>query len=142
MARKKGNPPASQSAAATSQPNGTKSITKQEAVRRVMVEFGLDVSPKDIVKHVKEKFGLDMTIDHVYVARGVAKRELTGKKGKKKAGRGRKAPTVATTIASKAKAGTGNGATKISLEDIHTLQELTHRIGAQPLKELIAMLAK
>jgi hypothetical protein len=107
-------------------------ITKQEAVRRVMAEFGPDTPAADIRKHVKEKFGFDMTMDHVYVARGNIRRALAGKKG----GRAKKATAAAPA------GGTSTGSTKVSLEDLHTLQKLIQRVGAHQLTDLVGMLAK
>src|SRR5262249_4400394 len=58
----------------------TTGITKQEAVRRAVAALGKTASAKDLQKHVKEAFNLDMTITHIYNA----KSNILAK-GKKKA---------------------------------------------------------
>src|SRR5262249_47348832 len=65
----------------------TGGITKQEAVRRALSALGKAASAKDIQKYVKETFGFEVTIEHIYNAKSNAR-----ERGKKKA-RKRRAAT-------------------------------------------------
>jgi hypothetical protein len=151
MARNKGNGTAAQTVesggAAQGPANGNETISKQEAVRRVLDEHGYETTPTEIVKHVRQKFGLNMTTDHASTTKSVLKRkaaEAAGARGKgtqRKGGRPKKAATAVGAGAAK-KAGSGNGATKISFQDILTVRELAARVGARQLQDLIKMLAK
>jgi hypothetical protein len=43
----------------------TNSITKQEAVRRALVDKGRDATPSQLKPYIKEKFGFDMSPEHI-----------------------------------------------------------------------------
>jgi hypothetical protein len=121
----------------------TSGLTKQEAVRRALAALGKQATAKDIQKHVKETFNLEMTIDHIYTAKSSA----LGK-GKKKATKptakrpsppepipGAKSPVQPAPVGHKTP-----GA--ISLGDIEAVKGLLGRLGADPLKALVDLLAR
>jgi hypothetical protein len=120
----------------------TGGITKQEAVRRALAALGKKALAKDIQKHVKETFNLDMTIDHIYTAKssvlGKGKKKATKATAKRPAPRG---PTTAARPsvqpAQVARQPTGG----IRLEDIEAVKGLLGRVGADHLKALVDMLA-
>jgi hypothetical protein len=43
----------------------TNSITKQEAVRRALADKGRDATPSQLKPYIKEKFGFDMSPEHI-----------------------------------------------------------------------------
>ena len=129
-------------AAAPQQTKG--SITKQEAVRRAVAALGKNALAKEIQKHVKEKFNLDMTIDHIYTA----KSSVLGKKKKaatKPAADKPPAPQPAVAVASVRPAPAPVSSKQpggISLEDLQSAKALLGRVGAEQLHRLIDLLAK
>lgn len=60
---------------------GTKiSITKVEGVRRALQELGLDATADAILAFLKDRFGITMTRDHLYVTKGEILSQLAKKK--------------------------------------------------------------
>ena len=120
----------------------TSGVTKQEAVRRAMSALGKAATAKDIQKHVKDTFGHDMTIDHIYNAKSnvLAK----GKKKAPKTTGKQPAPSEPTAAhppvqpASVARRPSG----AISLEDLEAVKGLLGRVGADNLKALADLLAR
>jgi hypothetical protein len=121
----------------------TSGITKQEAVRRALAALGKNATGKDVQKYVKETFGFDMTIEHIYNA----KSNVLGK-GKKKAMKpaGKQPPAPEPTAAAKPLVQQAPVARQpaggISLEDIEAVKGLLGRIGADNLKVLAELLAR
>jgi hypothetical protein len=117
----------------------TGGISKQDAVRRALATLGKQASAKDIQTHVKDTFGFDMTIAHIYNA----KSNLLAKAKKAKA---KKAPTpeAAVAVASVKPAPAPVAAKKpgISLEDIQAVKALVGRVGGEQLQKLIDLLAR
>jgi hypothetical protein len=52
-------------------------VTKNEAVRRAVAELGKDAKRGQLRDFVKERFGIEMDLDHVSAARVAALRKLT-----------------------------------------------------------------
>jgi hypothetical protein len=121
----------------------TGGITKQEAVRRALSALGKTASAKDIQKHVKETFGLDMTIDHIYNAKSnvlaKGKKKGTRRKGKQPASTG---PGVAVKPPVQPASVARQPADSFSLEDIEVVKGLLGRVGADNLKALADLLAQ
>jgi hypothetical protein len=113
------------------------SITKQDAVRRALTALGKQAPAKDIQKHVKEAFGIEMTIDHIYNAKSnvLAKR----KKAAKKHAAPKPAPEKPSVQAAPAVNKKTGG---ISIEDVEAAKALVGRVGAEQLHSLIDLLAK
>ena len=113
-------------------------MTKMEAVRQALAELGRDAKPLQLQAFVKERFGMDMTADHVSTYKGQILRKA------RKAGRAARAaadkspeqaaptPPVQTT----------RRAAGISLEDIEAVKDLVGRVGADGLKKLVDVLAR
>ena len=125
-------------------------ITKMEAVRRAMAELGNDATPTPIQAHVKQKYGLDMTKEHVSVYKrdilrklGVGPKKARRKKaGPKKAAAKRAAPVQHAAASTSPPRPTGGKAGGILLEDILAVKELVGRLGARPLHALIDAFSK
>ena len=120
----------------------TTGITKQEAVRRAVAVLGKTAPAKDIQKHVKDTFGLDMTIDHIYNAKSNVLA-----KGKKKASKTTgKQPAPSETAAAHPPVPpvpvARQPAGAIRLEDLEAVKGLLGRVGADNLKALAALLAR
>ena len=54
-------------------------MTKLEAVRQALSELGKDAMPTQIKGFVKERFGLEMTTDHISTAKSDIRRRAGGK---------------------------------------------------------------
>jgi hypothetical protein len=122
-------------------------ITKMEAVRRAMAELGNDATPTPLQAHVKDKYGLDMTKEHVSVYKRDILRKLgvRPKKAKPKKAAAKRAapkPPVQPAAASTSPAKSSGKAGGIPLEDILAVKELVGRLGARPLHALIDAFAK
>jgi hypothetical protein len=116
------------------------SITKQDAVRRAVATLGKSASAKDIQKHIKETFGHDMTVEHIYNAKSTVLAKAKKKRAKKPAATepAVEKPAVQPAVPSQTRKVTGG----ISLEDIQAAKALVQKIGPEQLQRLIALLAK
>jgi hypothetical protein len=130
MADKKNGP------AAGSQP-GKKPMTKMEGVRRTLRELGKNAMPLQIQDHLKNQFGIDMTVAHISNYKSEILRKKKGKRGKRAA-----AMVPAEAKAPAPASAPGKGAGGFSLEDIQTTKALVGKIGADRLRTLIDVLAK
>ena len=127
------------------------SMSKKEAVRRAMNTLGMDAGRQDILKHVKEQFGVDMTIDHVSTYRADIRRKK-GKKGRPKAAKAKVAaptakktettPAAAQTTAPKTAPVAGKRTEGISASDLQKLKDLLARNRPDELKAIMDVLAK
>jgi hypothetical protein len=144
------NPPAAKPAAQPSAANKTgpkkvpaAGITKQEAVRRALAELGRDAKPTQMQGHIREHYGLEMTVGHISTAKGDILRKAKPAAAKPaqhaaaRAGEPRKAeptPSVRPAPAPQAKA--------IGLDDIEAVKGLLERVGAPALRRLIDVMAR
>jgi hypothetical protein len=117
-----------------------KKLTKMEAVRQAIARLGWEAKPKQIQKHIRRRFGIEMTADHISTYKGDLAR---------KAGRGKAKPAPVAASATRetapkapaaAKPRTESGA--IPLKDILAVKELVGRLGARPLHTLIDAFAR
>jgi hypothetical protein len=121
----------------------TSGISKQEAVRRAVATLGKNATAKDIQKHIKDTFNLDMTIDHIYTAKSSVLA-----KGKKKAPKSTvrrpsaPAPTATATPPVQPVVVARQPVAGICLDDIKALKGLLGRLGSDNLKTLVALLAR
>jgi hypothetical protein len=111
-------------------------LTKMDAVRRALKDLGRDAKPTQLQGHIKKKYGIDMTTDHISTSKGeiLRKEAANAKAPARPAAAVTKAPAAPAVAASKAGIG-------ISLEDIETVKALVGRVGAADLKTLIDLLA-
>ena len=118
-------------------------LTKNEAVRLAVVELGKEANRVQVQGFVKDRFGIDMGLDHVSTAKALALRTLAEKKPatKKPASVEPKAVSKPKEQPSPAKTATTNGK-HIHLADIQALKGLVERVGSEALRTLVDLLAK
>ncbi len=160
MADQKNGVQAAGPATATEAAPKRKQLPKIEAVRRAMAALGKDASRADIQGYVRQKFGIQITLDHISNCKGeLAKRAAKAatppgpgsaatKSAAGPAASGKpsapQSPAAQSTRAAPTHAVSGNGSSRASilLEDVLTAKILIDRVGAGPLKKLIDGLAK
>jgi hypothetical protein len=54
-------------------------MTKREAVRRALADLGEDAPPTQLQGHIREKFGIEMTTDHISTEKGAIRKEAAAK---------------------------------------------------------------
>ncbi len=99
-------------------------------------EKGWDAKPVDLKPFIKERYGLDMTAEHITTCKSKARNKAPAKKPAPKVA-AKPAPEPAKATASRAV----NGRSGFSLEDIQAVRGLIGRIGAEPLRQLIDVLS-
>jgi hypothetical protein len=114
-------------------------LSKMEAVRRALAELGRDAKPAQLRAFVKERFGIEMTADHVSTYKGqILRKEKEGgpttPPATKEPPARQAAPTPPVRATPKAAA--------VSLADIAAVKGLVGRVGAESLKQLIDLLAR
>ena len=113
-------------------------VSKMDAVRTALDTLGKKAKPKAIVALVKDRYGMDLSLNlvnnykHHLVKKGVGKGRR-GRRPKAEQATAAAAPAPATRRG-------GNGGA-ISLRDIDAVKQLTDRVGAESLHSLIDMLA-
>jgi hypothetical protein len=116
-----------------------KKLTKMEAVRQAIAWLGWEAKPKQLQKHIRRRFGIEMTADHISTYKG----SLAKKAGRTKA---RPIPVAASaareTAPQPAVTKPGAESRAIPLKDILTIKELVGRLGAGPLHALIDAFAR
>ena len=123
-------------------------LSKQELVRQAINHLGRDAKPLQIQAHIKDKFGIEMSPNHISASKTGILREA--KSGAKPVTSTATAKPAAQTVAPKAaparvvghEAGNGKKTAGISLHDIQDAKDLVGRVGAGQLRELIDLLAK
>ncbi len=86
-------------------------------------------------KFIKDKYGFEMTLDHISNRKG----EIQKEKGPKKPAVARQATATKEAPMQTASAARGGA---ISLRDIETVKDLVERVGAVDLKKLIDVMAR
>jgi hypothetical protein len=127
-------------AASKEAPSG--GISKQEAVRQALADLGRDATPTQMQGHIKEKFGIEMTTNHISTAKGQILRKKPRKTAPKplvqQAAASTSEPPPQTEPAPQAHAASA----AISLADIEAVKDLVDRVGAPSLKKLIDVIAR
>jgi hypothetical protein len=110
-------------------------IKKMEAVRRALSKSGRDAKPLRIQAWVEEKYGIEISADHVSVCKAIILRKGRGK---------RKTASVTQPSAAQNSAGPRQQgrADAISLDDIEAVKGLVGRVGPGSLKQLVDVLAR
>jgi hypothetical protein len=112
-------------------------MTKMEAVRQVMAEFGKEIKPLQIRDVLKERFNIDISPDVASNYKKELIRRASGKKRRKKGKRGRAAavaqaaPSAPVAAAGKKVSGT------ITPADVRAVRDLVDRVGAATLRDLL-----
>ena len=123
-------------------------MSKKDAVRRALSDLGNEAKPMQIQGHIKQRYHIDMGLDHISTCKGEILREAG--QAKPTAGKPASAkPSSKQPSAPKLASGTGKAATAqdggspgISLKDIETVKDLVERVGATSLKKLIDVMAR
>ena len=119
-------------------------MSKMEAVRQAISKLGADAGRTQIQSFVKEKFGIEMSADHISNYKGEILKKAAG--GAKPATKKPLAPTRGASIvaATKPAGSTSNAkaAAGIGLQDIQAVKDLVGRVGPEHLKGLVDILAK
>jgi hypothetical protein len=119
------------------QPIAGAKISKQEAVRRALSKLGKKAKPKAIQAWIKDHLHLDMTTDHISTTKSqLLKAQKKSASSKPAASAAPPASVVAALPEVKPASEKG-----VAMEDILTLKELLQRVGAGPLRTLIAVLS-
>jgi hypothetical protein len=105
-------------------------ISKMEAVRRILKEFGKDTKPLEIQDHLKKQFRIKMDTSVISTYKG------TILKARKKPGKP-KGPKPSPAMAAP-----GTFTVEISLDDIRAVKALADKIGAEKVQQLAGVLAK
>ncbi len=118
-------------------------MTKREAVERALGSLGRDAKPKRIKVFIKDKFGIEMTPDHI----SNYKSDIRRRKGGKKKGKGGRPPAAAAPApaqpAPRPRAAAGGAVPgSIPLADIDLAKGLVERLGVERLRALISVLAR
>src|SRR5581483_8984132 len=110
-----------------------KLTNKSEAVRRALAQLGKKAKPAQIQEYVKTYFDVEMSTQMI----SNYKSTQIGKGGKK--GRPGRKPKEAGAVAESVSKPTTQGA--VSFKDLRAVKEISNRIGAARLRELVALMA-
>jgi hypothetical protein len=109
-------------------------ISKMEAMRQTLAKLSKDAPLADVLKALKQDFGITMSTGMAYTYRSAANKKKKGTKpGPKPA-----VPVAAAAVPSTN--GHANGS--ISLEDITAVKALADKLGAEKVWQLAKVLAK
>jgi hypothetical protein len=108
-----------------------KNMTKAEAVRRAVAELGRDAERTELQGHIKTKYGIEMSLNHISVEK---------RKALKKPAAAKRPAQVSAARTAEPKPAANRHA--VSLNDIAATKSLVERVGADSLKELIDVLAR
>jgi hypothetical protein len=102
-------------------------MTKREAVRRALADLGPDATPTQMQGHIREKFGIDMTPNHISTEKGNLRKHQGAAKPPPQASAARTVELAKPAI---------------GLADIEAVKDLMERMGADSLKKLIDVMAR
>jgi hypothetical protein len=134
-------------------------LTKAEAIRQAIAHLGKDAKPLELQAHIKAKFGIDITTDHISAAKTEAIRKVFGaakpatvkaaartttppRTATRKPAAKKPTPTAPPARPPAAAASNGRVGSGIALADIAAVKALVGRVGAANLKSLIDVLAQ
>jgi len=112
-------------------------MTKMDAVRKAMRELGKDAQPAKMQGFIKERFGIDMTPNHISACKG----EIRRKRARKAKAAAAKPPARAAGAA-RVQAPRAAGTATLSIPDLKAIKALMRRVGADQLRALVDLLAK
>jgi hypothetical protein len=118
----------------------TGGISKMDAVRQALRQLGGDAKPVQIHGFIKDKFGIEMTLDHI----SNYKSDIRKKRGKGKKAGHKPAATAAAPKATAPKAAGGNGRRRanLSVQEVDTLRRLLREVDPGSLKGMIDVLSR
>jgi hypothetical protein len=106
---------------------------KLDAVRQALGELGKNAKPRDIQQHIKERHGIDMTLQHISTYKSSLRKKRRGRRGRKHRAEGEQAATPVRTR--------GGSSAQITLADLRALKELADRIGNTRLREIAELVS-
>jgi hypothetical protein len=113
-------------------------VSKMDAVREALRQLGWDAKPAQIQGFIKEKFGVEMTLDHI----SNYKSDIRRKSGKGKK-RGRKpGPKPAAAGAAPKAAANSRRRSHLSIQEADTLRRLLRDVEPGALKGMIDVLSR
>ena len=113
-------------------------VSKMDAVRESLRQLGWDAKPAQIQGFIKEKFGVEMTLDHI----SNYKSDIRRKSGKGKK-RGRKpGPKPAAAGAAPKAAANSRRRSHLSIQEADTLRRLLRDVEPGALKGMIDVLSR
>ena len=123
-----------------------KGVTKIEAVRQALAELGSDATRPQIQEFVKDRFGIQMSTDHISNCKSEIRSKSPQASKAKSAAKKLAAPKAAAkqpsakppAITHTPRATTAG----ISLPDIEAVQGLVRRVGADQLRALVDLLGQ
>lgn len=113
--------------------HGEKKMTKYEAVRQAMLKLGMDTGRTELKEYIEEKFGLEMSLDHISTTKAdlVRKGKLSG------AGSGDRAATVEGENLPRKRGRPASTNTGIEFEELLALRNLVKRLGHEQVRQII-----
>lgn len=112
---------------------------KMEAVRRAMGALGMEASPDDIQKYLKEQFNMDMIANMISSYKSSIRRKA-GLSRRRRKKRGSVAAAVGENFTAPTRGrppGSGDG---IPMKDLRALKEIAGRLGVSRLRDLVDVL--
>ena len=124
-------------------------LSKQELLRQAIKQLGKDAKPLQIQAHVKNKFGVEISTNHISAAKTEILRKMedgakpaTSEVAKPAAPKPSAKPAPKPAVEQPYEADNGKKTAGISLHDVQEAKDLVGRVGAVQLRELIDLLAK
>lgn len=121
-------------------------MTKKEAVEKGLANLGNSATPTQLQKHIRERFNIEMDLNHISTAKAKILRAAGEHKPAAAAAPAKlpatHKPTLRKEEPSKAAVLQGHATPGISLKDIETVKDLVERVGAASLKKLIDVMAR
>jgi hypothetical protein len=116
-------------------------VNKMEAVRQALHELGMDAKPAEIQTLIKDKFGVEMTLDHISNYKSHI-RKASGKGKRRGRKPGPKPKGAAAAAAAPKAAGHGRRRSHLSIQEADTLRRLLRDVEPGALKGMIDVLAR
>jgi hypothetical protein len=108
---------------------------KMEAVRRAMGALGMEASPNDIEKYLKEQFGMDMHPNMISSYKSSIRRK-SGLTRRRRRGRPPRAAVASEEFATRGRPAGGD----VPMKDLKALKEMAGRLGVGRLRDLVEVL--
>jgi hypothetical protein len=109
-------------------------ISKLDAMRQAVAKLGKDAPLADLLKAIKQDFGITLDRGLAYNYKSIVSSQTTATTGKRKGRKPGRKPAAAATNSSKVVA--------ISIDDIRAVKVLADRIGADKVQRLAQVLVK
>lgn len=122
------------------------SMSKKDTVRRALQDLGNEARPMQIRDHIKQRYNMEMGLDHISTVKGEILRESGQAKPAAAKPPAKQAPASKPAASAEQTRKTAPAQLSetpgISLKDIETVKDLVERVGASSLKKLIEVMAR